>query len=119
MYITKHFKKSEFECKCGCGTNNIQHKLVTMLENMRVAYNNAIYVTSGCRCLPYNASVGGVDDSAHVFGYAVDISSSDSLTRFTLTNIAFKIGFTRIGIADNFIHLDIDPNKPQYVLWTY
>lgn len=119
MQLTKHFKKSEFGCNCGCGTDHIDKNLVNMLENMRVLKGSPIIITSGVRCIPYNASIGGVDDSAHIFGYAVDILSSDSLTRFTLADIAFKIGFKRIGIAEDFIHLDMDPNKPQNVLWVY
>ena len=28
-------------------------------------------------------------------------------------------GFHRMGISENFIHADMDPNKTPNVLWTY
>jgi len=29
------------------------------------------------------------------------------------------VGFTRFGIADTFIHVDLDLDKAQGVIWTY
>ena len=30
-----------------------------------------------------------------------------------------KVGFNRIGVGNTFIHVDIDPEKPIDVIWTY
>jgi len=30
-----------------------------------------------------------------------------------------EVGFTRIGIGNTFIHVDIDKDKSQNVIWTY
>lgn len=30
-----------------------------------------------------------------------------------------EAGFTRIGIGQNFIHVDTDPDKQQNIIWTY
>lgn len=70
----KYFKKSEFDCKCGCGLNNIDIKLVKILEDyFRSYFNSPTYVTSGCRCQKYNDSLkGSVKSSKHVQGKAVD-----------------------------------------------
>jgi len=34
-------------------------------------------------------------------------------------NALLKAGFTRIGIASSFVHVDCDPTKPAQVIWTY
>ena len=31
----------------------------------------------------------------------------------------YAVGFTRIGIANSFIHVDLDFDKSQNVIWTY
>ena len=69
----KHFKKEEFTCKCGCGMNNIDLKLVKILDEIRECFGQAVIVSSGCRCKNHNAKVGGVQGSRHVLGKAADI----------------------------------------------
>jgi hypothetical protein len=36
-----------------------------------------------------------------------------------MLNALLEVGFNRIGIAGTFIHIDIDKNKSQNVIWTY
>lgn len=69
----KHFKKSEFTCKCGCGLNNINYNLVQILEDIRNHYNKPLIISSGCRCEKWNAKCGGVSNSRHLIGKASDI----------------------------------------------
>lgn len=69
----KHFKKSEFNCRCGCGTNIIDLKLVKILDEIREHFGKPCQVTSGCRCTSYNAKVGGIKGSKHTQGKASDI----------------------------------------------
>ena len=46
-----HFKREEFNCKCGCGKNNINPKIVQILEEIRSHFGgNPLIVTSGTRC---------------------------------------------------------------------
>lgn len=69
----KRFDRGEFTCKCGCGLNNIDLKLVKILEDyFRNYYNAETIVTSGCRCAKHNAEVGGVQGSRHVLGKGAD-----------------------------------------------
>lgn len=113
----KHFKKSEFDCKCGCGLNNINFDFVKKLDDARTIANAPFFVSSGCRCSAYNKRVGGVENSAHVCGFAVDIRAEDSITRFNLLSAFFIAGFSRIGIYPAFIHVDLDMSKPQSLIW--
>ena len=57
--------------------------------------------------------------SSHIKGLAVDISVKDSNTRFKVLDALIAVGFTRIGIANSFIHVDLDFDKSQNVIWTY
>ena len=76
-------------------------------------------INSAFRSPEKNASVGGKPNSSHLTGLAVDISVTDSRTRFIVLQSLIAVGFTRIGIADTFIHVDNDKEKSQNVIWTY
>lgn len=70
----KHFKKSEFNCRCGCSTNIIDLKLVKILDEIREYFGKPMTVTCGCRCQKYNDSLkGSIKGSKHVLGKAADI----------------------------------------------
>lgn len=69
----KHFKKSEFTCKCGCGLNNIQLDAVKIADEVREHFGSPAIVTSGTRCEKHNKEVGGVSNSRHLQGKAIDM----------------------------------------------
>ena len=69
----KHFKKSEFTCKCGCGLNNIQLRVVKIADEVREHFGSPAIVTSGTRCEKHNKEVGGVSNSRHLKGKAIDM----------------------------------------------
>lgn len=76
-------------------------------------------ITSGYRSPAHNAKVGGVPSSSHTNGHAVDIYAPTSTQKYIIINSLLQVGFNRIGIAKNFIHVDDDPNKSEDVIWTY
>ena len=57
--------------------------------------------------------------SSHIKGLAVDIKAKDSRTRGVILDALRCVGFTRIGIAKTFIHVDLDYSKSQNVTWLY
>lgn len=73
---TKNFRVSEFTCKCGCGLNNAEQKLIDMCQKIRDKLGVAVRVNSGCRCVKHNmsAKVVGVRNSQHLDGVAADLS---------------------------------------------
>lgn len=71
--LIKHFKKSEFTCKCGCGLNNIQLGVVKIADEVREHFGSPAIVTSGTRCEKNNKEVGGVSNSRHLKGKAIDM----------------------------------------------
>ncbi len=113
----KFFKKKEFNCRC-CGASNISVNLVLKLDLARELAETPFVITSGYRCPKHNQEVGGVKDSAHVFGLAVDIAVPDNVARLNILRGLIIAGFRRIGIGKDFIHADIDKTKPNN-LWLY
>jgi uncharacterized protein YcbK (DUF882 family) len=112
----KHFKKEEFECKCGCGLNNINDDFVRMLDSARFFTKIPFKINCGVRCEKHNKEVGGVEDSAHCKGLAVDISTRSDSIRFAIVEALLKVGFTRVLLYDTFVHVDMDLTKPNPIL---
>lgn len=120
-WITQSFRLSEFKCPC-CGTalDGPQfRKFISTLQEARNAAGVPFVINSGYRCLKHNKKVGGVKDSAHTKGLAVDIKVTDNVTRYKILQGLLFCGFTRIGLARGFIHVDVDDTKPQEVCWFY
>jgi uncharacterized protein YcbK (DUF882 family) len=84
-----------------------------------------IYVTSGYRTEFHNEKVGGVSGSSHLKGLAADVSDNihgvkmKSNNRYSMIKALLEVGFNRIGVGNGFIHVDIDKDKAQNVIWTY
>ena len=120
--LTRNFSEKEFKCSC-CGECLVHMELVERLQIVRDIIGEALIITSGYRCPKYNTEIGkkyhSVAGSSHTAGWAVDIKADHSPFRYQLISILLRVGFTRIGIGKTFIHCDLDPNKPQEVIWTY
>jgi len=113
----KYFKLSEFDDAPGTG-KNMKKDFLKKLDKARAIADVPFKITSGYRSKETNKRVGGVSTSSHLKGLAADISCKDSSTRQKIVNALIKAGFTRIGIADTFIHCDTDKDK-QDAIWLY
>ncbi len=119
----KYFKKEEFECSC-CQQNSIKSDFINKLDVARYLAKTPFRILSGYRCPKHNESVGGSPNSAHLTGYAADIFAGNSRQMYMILNAVMKAGFTRIGINNNSIHVDmadaVNPEiyKPDLV-WDY
>ena len=114
--LTDHFSKEEFDCQCGCGNGDIviSENLVFQLECVRIHYGKPMRINSGIRCLSHNRKIGSRDTSSHIKGLAVDISCGDMRTRLELVKKLLRDGeFERIGFHKDFIHVDVDYDKPK------
>jgi uncharacterized protein YcbK (DUF882 family) len=114
----KYFQLSEFACKCGCGYNVIDFALVHELDEIRRIYGRPMIIASGCRCAKHNEAEGGVSESAHTKGLAVDIECKNSRDRYDML-LPLLSRFFRVGIGKTFIHIDVDTTKDQDVAWLY
>lgn len=119
MKDTKWFKAKELQCKCGCNTNEIEQAFVDKLTLAREVAGVPFVITSGYRCPAHNKAVGGVAGSSHTLGWAADISATTGAQKFKIVQALITAGFTRIGIAKTFVHVDSDPQKPSPTIWLY
>lgn len=124
MSFSPYFKRSEFECKCGCGFSAVDAELLKVLTGVREAYGPLV-ITSGCRCSEHNANVGGASGSKHVLGLAADFRPLRSDPEFN-TKLKFIHEMLlarypdRYGIASkegSFVHLDVFPGQARR--WEY
>ena len=113
----KYFKLSEFDDAPGTG-KNMKKEFLTKLDKARAIADVPFKITSGYRSKETNKRVKGVSTSSHLKGLAADISCKDSSTRQKIISGLIKAGFTRIGIADTFIHCDTDKDKND-AIWLY
>ena len=113
----KYFKLKEFVCPC-CQKSVISEELVLKLDLAREIAEVPFRINSAYRCQKHNHLVGGVKDSAHLLGLAVDIFCLNGIDRIKILRGLIISGFRRIGIGKTFIHVDIDSSKPNN-LWLY
>lgn len=70
----RYFARSEFACRCGCGLDTVDHRLVEICEKVREKLG-VFNITSGLRCPAHNArQPGAAANSRHLYGRAVDFS---------------------------------------------
>ena len=118
--VMKYFNYHEFDSPDVQGSGQLMSKkILEMLDLARDKFDKPIHITSGFRTEAWNTEVGGVSGSSHIKGLAADLACDKSSDRFDLVNCLLDVGFNRIGIAKNFIHVDIDTDKTQNVIWTY
>ena len=116
----RYFKPQEFACKCGqcgLGVKDMNPGTLQKLDHSRHTAGTPFVITSAIRCVDHNIRVGGVDDSSHVQGVAIDIAVKSSHARFRILKALLDGGFRRIGVYKTFIHADDDERLPQEVCW--
>jgi len=108
--MSKYFKEIE---------ENMDIDFLAKLDKAREYANIPFIITSAYRTKEHNAKIGGVANSSHLKGLAVDIRVNSSKERFFVLNALILVGFNRIGVAETFIHVDDDKEKTNNVIWTY
>lgn len=109
----KYFKKSEFKCKCGgkyCDgyPADINETLVKVAERARKYFGKPIIVSSGLRCSRHNSAVGGVSNSRHKSGKAMDFSVQGVTASKVLAWVKQQpeIRYT-YAIDGSYVHMDV------------
>lgn len=78
LYLKKeNFKPEEFRCGCGgkhcCGYPTYMKPMeLKNIQSIRSHYGKPMIITCGVRCVSYNRAVGGIQNSEHLKGLAVD-----------------------------------------------
>ena len=116
-----YFDKSEFACKCGGRYCNgfpveMDEQIVRATDAIRKHFGKPANVNSGIRCRQHNANEGGVSDSQHLFGTAVDIGVISGTTPEKMAAYAETLlpNTGGIGIYSWGIHIDRRTTKSRW-----
>ena len=110
----KYFDRSEFACHCGgkyCNGFPVEpkEKLVRVADRIRTQKNAPATVSSGVRCNQHNANVGGVSNSRHKEGKAMDFSiqgvSGSELLALAQSQPEIRYAYI---IEGSWVHMDIE-----------
>lgn len=106
--ITENFRRKEFACKCGCGFDDIDIRIVNRLQVVRDILGIPIKVLSGCRCKKHNADIGGKPESCHLKGEAIDwtVEDPEKLAMAAMMLVNWSGGFHYYS-DKKFIHTDV------------
>lgn len=105
--IAPNFNMREFQCPC-CHCVMVHRKLVAALQSLRDLLNRPLIITSGYRCAPHNAAVGGVKNSLHRHGLAADVAVASG-EQPLFCDGARGVGFTKaLAYPERgFVHLEV------------
>lgn len=84
--------------------DNINYTL-NRLNAIREGYGHPIIITSGYRCKDLNWAVGGVKDSKHQIGLAVDLKWDTVLLDYLLENCSFDKLIREKSGGSKWIHI--------------
>lgn len=109
----RYFRRAEFACKCGSYCDGFpaepQEALVRLAEAVRSHFGAAATVSSGVRCPWHNAAVGGVANSRHLTGKAVDfcVAGKTAAEVLCYVNQLTGVGYA-YAIDERFVHMDVE-----------
>lgn len=114
--ISRNFSYKEFEksdtairlnidnaIKDGLVKDNIKALVDNILQPLRDAWGQPLFINSGYRCLKVNEAVGGVPTSQHVLGQASDVGCSDP---YALAKLAkwMRLDYDQCILYPSFVH---------------
>lgn len=120
MSSYRYFTQRDFDrCVPPCNIADMNPGTMRRFDFARQLAGTPFVINSAHRTVVYEKSKGRNGNSAHTTGQAMDIRATDSRSRWLIINSLIKAGFTRIGIARNYIHADDDLTKDAMVIWLY
>lgn len=120
MITSKYFKEGEFaRCTPSCSLQDMDQRTMEKLDAVREMAKIPLVLTSAFRSEEWEKAHKRPGTSSHTKGRAVDIRCNTSANRFKIIFCALAVGFRRIGVGKNYVHLDDDPAKSQNVIWHY
>ncbi len=134
--LSKHFSAWEFECHCGkCESKPMSLSLLLALELLHISLSAehkqeiVIKITSGYRCLEYNATIPGASPrskhlqsiAADIQCYAISDNSQKAKVQIPPDHCASAINSLfpyslGVGRYDDFTHVDA---RDRCVRWDF
>ncbi len=116
-----YYQSTDFDSKDASGTG--KQMQASTLKKLNQATHQAGLgkwkISSAYRTPSYNAKVGGVSNSAHLRGHALDIHFDSLADRNKMLKALYAVGFRRFGVGSSFIHADDDPSLTTPAVWGY
>lgn len=110
MHNIKHFSFDELSCRC-CGIAYMNMEFLLKLDELRGYMDRPLVVTSAFRCVKHNKAVGGVNNSYHKKGRAVDVS----LHGWTIKEYHKLIYFAGVLKLRLIIYCSLETADPVFV----
>lgn len=109
----EYFDRTEFACKCGRFCDGypaeISRTLVRTADRIRRQFGAAATVSSGLRCRTHNANVGGVSNSRHLSGKAMDFCIAGKTAQQVLEVVRQQPEIRyAYAIDGRFVHMDVE-----------
>lgn len=128
-YGTQYFNVGEIiNASTFEGTFPFNTDVLKVADFLRERLGKPIHVESAYRSPEYNASIGGVNNSQHVSGNALDLHGDGLMEmvkewRDNHTNdydqAVFALGMGGLGLYDWGIHIDVRDNGGALAFWDY
>jgi uncharacterized protein YcbK (DUF882 family) len=112
----KYFTREEFACQ-ETGENEIEDSFINLLDVLRDTCGFPFRITSGYRSPNHSIERKKSQPGTHAQGIAADIAVDGGGQRHIIVKNAMALGFTGIGVAKTFIHVDTRKTTP--VVWSY
>lgn len=122
MKYARYFSEREFQkCSPSCSREDMEQDFLDLLDRIRATAGIPLLLSSAYRSSAWDKSKGRSGNGAHTYGLAVDIVCNNSATRSKIVSACIQRGVLRIGIASNFIHVDMGERVglPAPCIWTY
>lgn len=103
-----YFTRGEFTCRCGCGLCDMDKTLIDLCVETREHFDAPFIPSSGHRCPTHNARVGGVWNSDHLGGRAVDFRIEGKKSDEVLPYVQSLPGIVyAYPIDDDYVHMNV------------
>jgi uncharacterized protein YcbK (DUF882 family) len=87
----------------------MHEKVVKVADRVRKHFGTAVTVSSGLRCTKHNANEGGVSNSRHQYGKAIDFcvagKSAAQVLAYVQKQPEIRYSY---AINDKYVHMDVE-----------
>lgn len=109
----RYFSRQEFGCKCGRFCDgypaDVDWQLLRAADRVREILGVPCRVSSGLRCTKHNAAVGGVANSRHLTGKAMDFCAVGKTAKEVLAVVRAQPEVRyAYAIDGSFVHMDVE-----------
>ena len=95
----------------------MEPEFMEKVDELRDRCGFPFVITSGFRSPTHPIEAKKDVPGTHSQGIAADIKITNSAQRYSIIREALKLGFSGIGVAGDFVHVDTRGSVP--VIWTY